>query len=55
MNVVVTGPNTKGEGWFTGGRGRGRGRDAGCDLPNVVVIGPKINDGGGTGADARIG
>lgn len=46
MNVVVTGPNAKGKGWITGERVR----DAGGDWPNVVVIGPKIQDGGGTAA-----
>lgn len=49
MNVVVMGPNAKGKGWFN----EGRVKDAVDDWPNVVVIGSKINNGGGTGAEAR--
>lgn len=48
---MVTGPNEKGKGWFTGGRVR----DVGGDWPKVVAIGPKINDGGGAGAGAGSG
>lgn len=51
MNVVVTCPNAKGEDWMAGGRVK----DAGGDWPNVVVIGPKIKGGEGTGAEGRIG
>lgn len=51
VNVVVMGPNAKGKGWFN----EGRVKDAVDDWPSVVVIGSKINNGGGTGAEARIG
>lgn len=59
MNVVALGPNAKGEkGWsFTAGGGS-RVRDAAGGAagawPNVLVIGPKVNDVGGTRADVRM-
>lgn len=52
MKVVTIGPNAKGEGLITGWD---CGRDAGGDWPNVVVIGLKAKDGGGTCAEAEIG
>lgn len=51
MNVIVMGPNAKGKGWFN----EGRVKDAVDDWPSVVVIGSKINNGGGTGVEVRIG
>lgn len=47
----MAGPKAKDLGSITGGSGR----DADCDWPNAVVIGPKTKDVGGTGAEAEIG
>lgn len=48
MKVLVAGPKVKGFGSISV-------RDACGDWLNAFVIGPKVKDGGGTGAEAGIG
>lgn len=51
VKEVVIGPKAKCLGSFL----RASGGTTGGDMPNVVVISPKMNDGEGIGADAEIG